>query len=76
MKPNGVGAIQAIIIKDELFKNGLNAFENHQFYDAHEYWEDLWSDYKLEEPDIIQGLIQVSVGFFHLTKTFLQFFLQ
>ena len=56
-------------IKDELFKNGLNAFENHQFYDAHEYWEDLWSDYRLVDAKFIQGLIQLSVGYFHISNS-------
>ena len=54
--------------KEDLFLKGLVEYNSKNFYDAHEYWEDLWSDYKLEEPDIIQGLIQVSVGFFHLTN--------
>ena len=56
------------IKKEDLFLKGLVEYNSKNFYDAHEYWEDLWSDYKLEEPDIIQGLIQVSVGFFHFTN--------
>ena len=52
----------------ELFQQGLNAFNNRRFYDAHEFWEDLWSDYPLKDALFIQGLIQVSVGYFHITN--------
>ena len=49
----------------ELFQKGINAFNNQYFYDAHEYWEELWLDYKLEDASFIQGLIQLSVSYFH-----------
>tara|TARA_Y100000590_G_scaffold458987_1_gene614890 strand:+ start:944 stop:1321 length:378 start_codon:yes stop_codon:yes gene_type:complete len=55
-------------IKEELFVQGLNAFNNQSFYDAHEYWEDLWSDYRLKDAKLIQALIQLSVGYFHITN--------
>ena len=55
-------------IKEELFLNGLDSFNKHSFYDAHEYWEDLWSDYRLKDAKFIQGLIQLSVGYFHITN--------
>tara|TARA_B110000263_G_C15309958_1_gene512511 strand:+ start:3830 stop:4204 length:375 start_codon:yes stop_codon:yes gene_type:complete len=55
-------------IKEELFLNGIKAFNNRRYYDAHEYWEDLWSDYQLKDAKFIQGLIQLSVGYFHITN--------
>ena len=55
-------------IKEKLYLKGLKAFENHEFYDAHEFWEDLWSDYRLPDAKFIQGLIQLSVGYFHITN--------
>ena len=55
-------------IKRELFNKGLKAFNEHMFYDAHEYWEDLWSDYKLKDPKFVQALIQLSVGYFHISN--------
>ena len=36
------------------------------FIEAHEAWEDLWSDYNLDDKKFIQGLIQLSVSFVHL----------
>ena len=55
-------------IKDNLYNKGIEAFEKHEFYDAHEYWEDLWSDYRLRDAKFIQALIQLSVGYFHITN--------
>ena len=55
-------------IKKELFDKGLRSFNEHSFYDAHEFWEDLWSDYKIKDPKFIQALIQLSVGYFHITN--------
>ena len=55
-------------IKEKLFLDGIKAFESHEFYDAHEYWEDLWSDYKLKDPKFVQALIQLSVGYFHISN--------
>ena len=55
-------------IKEELFQKGLNSFNSSNFYDAHEYWEDLWSDYRLTDAKFIQALIQLSVGYFHITN--------
>ena len=55
-------------IKYKLFTQGLDAFNKHHFYDAHEYWEDLWSDYRLQDAKFIQALIQLSVGYFHISN--------
>ena len=55
-------------IKEKLFNDGLKAFDSHEFYDANEYWEDLWSDYRLSDAKFIQGLIQLSVGYFHISN--------
>ncbi len=51
--------------EDELFNKGIIAFNNRQFYDAHEFWEDLWLNYKLEDAKFVQGLIQLAVSYFH-----------
>ena len=56
-------------IKRELFEKGLKAYNERKFYDAHEYWEDLWSDYVLPDAKFIQAFIQLSVGYFHITNS-------
>ena len=50
---------------DQLFNQGIVAFNKRQFYDAHEYWEELWQEYKLDDAKFIQGLIQLAVSYFH-----------
>ena len=49
----------------ELFDSGLKLFNDRKFYDAHEYWEELWLNYQLKDAICIQGLIQLSVSYFH-----------
>jgi len=51
---------------EDLFLRGLEAYHSGEYFDAHEHWEDLWSDYHFEDRRFIQGLIQMSVSFFHL----------
>ena len=51
--------------ENELFNEGIIAFNNRQYYDAHEFWEELWLNYKLEDAKFIQGLIQLAVSYFH-----------
>ncbi|MBC8257315.1 MAG: DUF309 domain-containing protein [Candidatus Marinimicrobia bacterium] len=51
--------------ENQLFNQGITAFNKRQFYDAHEYWEELWLNYKLDDAKFIQGLIQLAVSYFH-----------
>ena len=53
---------------DLFFEKGIIAFNNKNFYDAHEYWEELWTNYYFKDRLLIQGLIQVAVGYFHITN--------
>ena len=52
--------------KEKLFQEGLYYYKSKDYFEAHESWEDLWSDYYLEDRKFIQGLIQLSVSFVHL----------
>ena len=52
--------------EDILFQKGIKSFNERNFYDAHEYWEELWLDYKLDDSKFIQGLIQLAVSYYHL----------
>ena len=49
------------IKKEELFFSGLNAYSKGEYFDAHEIWEELWSDYYLKDKDFIP------VSYTHLT---------
>ena len=54
--------------EQQLFLEGVNKFNNGEYYDAHEICEELWSEYVLKDSLFIQGLIQVSVAYFHITN--------
>ena len=51
---------------EELFHKGLREYELMDYFEAHEIWEELWSDYYLEDRKFIQALIQLSVSFVHI----------
>ena len=55
-------------IEDKLFIKGIGLFNQKKFYDAHESWEELWSEYRLKDEMFIQGLIQLAVAYFHITN--------
>ena len=55
--------------KEKLFIDGINYFNDKNFYDAHEIWEELWNEYRIKDSIFIQGLIQVSVAYFHITNS-------
>ena len=52
--------------KERLFFDGLRDYEEKDFFEAHELWEELWSEYYLADRTLIQGLIQLAVSFVHL----------
>ena len=52
--------------KEQLFFDGLRAYVEKNFFEAHELWEELWSEYYLVDRTLIQGLIQLAVSFVHL----------
>ena len=53
--------------QDSLFK-ALNLFNNHQWYEAHDAFEEIWNSVDGDERQVIQGILQVSVSQFHLSK--------
>ena len=52
---------------DSLFA-ALNLFNNHEWYEAHDAFEDIWNNLVGDERQVIQGILQVSVSQFHLSK--------
>ena len=53
--------------KDSLFI-ALNLFNNHEWYEAHDAFEDIWNTLDGEKRQIVQGILQVSVSQFHLSQ--------
>ncbi len=54
------------------FKNSLDEaldlFNNQKWYEAHDAFEEIWNGLYGDERQIIQGILQVSVSQFHLSK--------
>ena len=53
--------------KDSLF-TALNLFNKHEWYEAHDAFEEIWYSVDGDERQVIQGILQVSVSQFHLSK--------
>jgi len=48
------------------FAKGLEQFNAGYFFECHDTLEDLWSGVRGPSREFFQGLIQLSVGFYHL----------
>ena len=46
----------------------LDLFNNQKWYEAHDAFEEIWNGLNGDERQIIQGILQVSVSQFHLSK--------
>ena len=53
---------------EDKFLNALNLFNNQKWYEAHDAFEDIWNTLDGDERQVIQGILQVSVSQFHLSK--------
>ena len=45
---------------------GIKLFNECDFFSAHDFFEDIWMEVDKEEKDFFQGLVQISVGCYHL----------
>ena len=52
--------------EQQLFDKGVAEFNAGFYFECHDTLEDLWSGLRGPARDFFQGLIQVSVGFYHL----------
>ena len=46
----------------------MDLFNNKKWYEAHDAFEEIWNGLYGDERQIIQGILQVSVSQFHLSK--------
>ena len=52
----------------ESLQDAIDLFNNQKWYEAHDAFEDIWNDLVGDERQIVQGILQVSVSQFHLSK--------
>jgi predicted metal-dependent hydrolase len=50
---------------DPLYLEGIEHFNKCDFFESHESWEDLWTEYRGPSRKFYQGLIQAAVALFH-----------
>jgi len=50
---------------DPRYLQGIQYFNECEFFEAHEVWEDLWTEYQGPSRKFYQGLIQVAVCLHH-----------
>ena len=50
---------------DPLYLKGIEYFNECEFFEAHDAWEELWTDYSADDRTFYQGLIQVAVCLHH-----------
>ena len=50
------------------YLQGIEHFNECDFYEAHEVWEDLWRATTGPDRILYQGLIQAAVGLYHLQR--------
>jgi hypothetical protein len=53
---------------DPRYLAGVLLFNRQDYFDAHEVWEDLWSESHGTERRFYQGLIQAAVGLCHFSN--------
>jgi predicted metal-dependent hydrolase len=47
-------------------KEGVRLFNDSDFFAAHNFFEDLWMEANKDDKFFYQGLVQISVGCFHM----------
>lgn len=52
--------------REDQFKRGVEQFNNGYFFECHDTLEEIWMETVGHDRMFLQGLIQVSVGFYHL----------
>jgi len=53
---------------NEQFLKGVGQFNRQFFFEAHDTWEELWMETSGPDRLFYQGLIQMAVGFYHLSN--------
>ena len=50
---------------DPLYLRGIEKFNACDYYESHEIWEELWTEYRGDSRKFYQGLIQAAVALYH-----------
>ena len=56
-------------LERKLYHDGIRLFNEHEFFEAHEVWEDIWHMAYGIKHDFYQGMIQCSVALEHYRRS-------
>ncbi len=48
-------------------RDGIKLFNDGNYFEAHDYFEEMWTNERSEKKAFYQGLVQLSVGSYHLS---------
>lgn len=52
--------------REQIFIQAIKSFNEHNYFEAHDLFEELWLESETSKRKFLQGLIQISAGCFHL----------
>ena len=55
-------------LEKKLYLDGIHLFNDHEFFEAHETWEDIWHMAYGLKHDFYQGMIQAAVALEHYRR--------
>ena len=58
-----------ISLEKKLYLDGIHLFNEHEFFDAHEVWEDIWHEAYGTKYEFYQGMIQCAVALEHYRRS-------
>src|SRR5438093_5372633 len=53
----------------KLYRDGIQLFNEHEFFEAHEVWEDIWHEAYGTKFEFYQGMIQCAVALEHYSRS-------
>ena len=56
-------------LEKKLYLDGITLFNDHEFFEAHEVWEDIWHEACGTKFEFYQGMIQCAVALEHYLRS-------
>src|SRR2546423_5974847 len=56
-------------LERKLYYDGIHLFNEHEFFEAHEVWEDIWHEAYGLKFEFYQGMIQCAVALEHYLRS-------
>lgn len=53
---------------EPLYLEGIRLFNEQEFFEAHDTWEEHWTEYRGDSRKFYQGLIQTAVALYHFGR--------